>query len=335
MNAKSLFKTVKKSKHDFFFSDFHNYYRYFAKSRIWYYRKSQYEDLCQKAMFKNYHVENSQSYIRLTPIRRTSYSNLINRDFHQAASTDLDLGKSLEYQLDNFDITETIDNEKDVYDAGKEYNNIGIFWLFGGDNKRRIINDLFEYNNLIPNNNNNYILHFEQAPLNPFTNESHVIEHNFFDIFSLPDFNGNRFIDKKEIDQQVKILESKLNSFINECNIDKVIIAGFSQGGSMSLHLGLSSCDDLFKKIKGIISLSAFAFDFTPLDVERLKSVQILLLNGLNDDIVPIREARDRYSEIKKLLINKSNVNIIEEPGLYHSFSESSLENIKEFINKI
>ncbi len=67
---------------------------------------------------------------------------------------------------------------------------------------------------------------------------------------------------------------------------------------------------------------SGFNFDFTPVDNEKVE-VPVLAVNGLSDETVVIRHARNSFFRLKK---NKFNLNLIEETGLYHAFSKSGLK---------
>ena len=73
---------------------------------------------------------------------------------------------------------------------------------------------------------------------------------------------------------------------------------------------------------------SGFNFDFTPMDNEKEK-IPILAVNGINDETVIIRHARNSFYNLKKL---KFNFKLIEETGLYHSFSKSALKRANDLL---
>lgn len=67
---------------------------------------------------------------------------------------------------------------------------------------------------------------------------------------------------------------------------------------------------------------AGFNFDFTPIDAEKAK-IPVLAVNGISDETVIIRHARNSFYALKK---NKFNLNFVEETGLYHAFSKSGLK---------
>ena len=75
------------------------------------------------------------------------------------------------------------------------------------------------------------------------------------------------------------------------------------------------------ENLGGVIMFSGFNFDFTPIDPEKSK-IPLLAINGLRDETVIIRHARNSFFSLKK---NKFNINLVEETGLYHAFSKSGL----------
>jgi len=105
----------------------------------------------------------------------------------------------------------------------------------------------------------------------------------------------------KEWSKEVEINETHLNSVIVEVHkliqaeIDKgikpenIIIAGYSQGGSVALQTGLT----FEKKLGGIISLSSFlpwtskTYDLLNNSRQEKKNIPIIFCNGTDDELVP------------------------------------------------
>lgn len=308
-------------------------------ARRWYYREKLYENLIHGVKFKNFTVDNQERYTRLIPISKNKYNLLLSRDFHKEESSNnhIKIENEITSQLENFNSSSKIDDE--IEDNNnikvKQSEKVGVFWLFGGDNRKRLIDHLFEYNNFLPSNDKYYYLHVQQAPLNPMTFEDHVIEHNYFNILNYPDFTGQRMINKKEIDVMKDDILSHLYTFIEDYKLDKVVIGGFSQGGSMALYVGLTD-NEVTNKIKGVISIGSFMFDFCPIEYEKAIGINFLIINGVRDDIVTIKEARSSYFGLNQIMISdRNNINIIEEPGLFHAFSQTSLQNVRVFLNNI
>ena len=81
---------------------------------------------------------------------------------------------------------------------------------------------------------------------------------------------------------------------------DKIILAGFSQGGVIALHTGLRYP----KKLAGILALSAYLPLGERLKTERSKeniNTPIFMVHGITDNIIPIQFARLSYNVLKQL----------------------------------
>ncbi len=146
-----------------------------------------------------------------------------------------------------------------------------------------------------------------------------MIERSWFNIFDYPDLYGQRYIDKKSIDNSTKVIHREIKDQYNLLGDYKnVYLGSFSQGGCMSLHSALT----LEEELGGVISFNGFKFDFTPVDKKK-ERLKILAINGMLDDTVIVREARRSFSVIKK---HFKDIKFIEEVGLYHTFSKSGIE---------
>jgi len=83
----------------------------------------------------------------------------------------------------------------------------------------------------------------------------------------------------------------------------KIILAGFSQGGAVALQCGLR----FHLPLGGIISLSAWLPLVKSVDKERNpvnQSMPILLQHGTFDDLIPLDWAKNAYSILKELNYN-------------------------------
>ena len=102
-----------------------------------------------------------------------------------------------------------------------------------------------------------------------------------------------------------------------------IILAGFSQGAMMALHVGLA------KEVGGIISFSGALVDDSV--VRPNTTTQVLLIHGDVDDIISLRDMKDSCS-----VIHKNNIQCSEyiEKGLGHSISLECLEEAAKFVEK-
>jgi len=157
-----------------------------------------------------------------------------------------------------------------------------------------------------------------RAPFDPIYYDSAVLQHSWFNILELPDREGNRDIKKQKIDEHNKAIHREIKDQYNIIGDYKnIFIGGFSQSACLALY----SCMSYKENLGGVIMFSGFNFDFTPIDSEKSK-IPVLAVNGLSDETVIIRHARNSFYRLKK---NKFNLNLVEETGLYHAFSKSGL----------
>lgn len=154
-----------------------------------------------------------------------------------------------------------------------------------------------------------------------------MLQHSWFNIHELPDREGNRNIEKKLIDEHNKKIHREIKDQYNLIgNYSNIFIGGFSQSACMALY----SCMTYKENIAGVIMFAGFNFDFTPIDKEKAK-IPVLAINGLSDETVIIRHARNTFYSLKR---NKFNINLVEETGLYHAFSKSGLKAANDLLQE-
>ena len=61
--------------------------------------------------------------------------------------------------------------------------------------------------------------------------------------------------------------------------------------------------------------------------LNKIKKIPMLLLNGDNDELIPIKKVLYDYNQLKKLYFNKETINLISYPGLGH---QVNMDMIKE-----
>lgn len=126
---------------------------------------------------------------------------------------------------------------------------------------------------------------FPHAPIRPVTINAHMPCRAWYDILSLSSFEHE---DRDGIEASQKLT----NALIAEENAkgitaDKIVLAGFSQGGAMALHSGLHYPE----KLAGILALSTYlplAQDLDPEQNEANHNTPILQIHGSFDDILPL-----------------------------------------------
>jgi phospholipase/carboxylesterase len=133
---------------------------------------------------------------------------------------------------------------------------------------------------------------FPQAPMRPITiNNGHVMpgwyDISMQDIARKPDEPGVRE-SQTAIDQ---LIERELTRGIAS---DKIILAGFSQGGAIALQSGLRNTHEL----GGIMALSTYLTLGDSLAKEKTianANIPILMAHGTQDPIVPLALAKQNY----------------------------------------
>jgi phospholipase/carboxylesterase len=133
---------------------------------------------------------------------------------------------------------------------------------------------------------------FPHAPIQPVTINNGMRMRAWYDIFQ---FGGGR-----EDDQGIRASQKLLEKLIEAQPTEKVILAGFSQGGAIVLQTALRYP----KKLAGVMALSTYLPLAGTLAAERSSAnaqIPIFMAHGQYDDIIPIRRAQDSMDVLKQL----------------------------------
>jgi phospholipase/carboxylesterase len=137
---------------------------------------------------------------------------------------------------------------------------------------------------------------FPQAPTRPITiNGGHAMP-GWYDISMAelerkPDEKGVR-------DSQAAIDEIIQREISRGVASDKIILAGFSQGGAIALQVGLRQTQPL----AGILALSTYLTLNDSLGAEKSianANIQILMAHGTQDNVVPLTLARTSSAQLQ------------------------------------
>ena len=127
---------------------------------------------------------------------------------------------------------------------------------------------------------------FPHAPVRPVTINGGFQMRAWFDID--PKAPHNCVPDISKSAENIKILVEEESAL--GISPEKIILAGFSQGGVITLHLGLSS----HSRFAGILALSTYVHDYERI-VDRVSfasiDIPIFMAHGLMDPIIPIARA--------------------------------------------
>lgn len=111
---------------------------------------------------------------------------------------------------------------------------------------------------------------------------------------------------------------------------EHILLAGFSQGGVIALHLGLRYPE----KLAGIVALSTYLPTLTQLNTEAssvAKQLPIFMAHGILDSIVEIEEGKSVYDSLHEQGYNIQWHDYVME----HSVCIEEIEHLTHFLNHI
>ncbi|RDV25481.1 alpha/beta fold hydrolase [Alteromonas aestuariivivens] len=126
---------------------------------------------------------------------------------------------------------------------------------------------------------------FPHAPERPVTINGGMRMRAWYDIKSL-DFNSRA--DAEGVRQSAAQVERLIDAQIAKgISSERIVLAGFSQGGVIALHLAAR----LDRKLAGVMALSTYLSEPDKLSEEAIatnKSTPILMAHGEQDEVVPV-----------------------------------------------
>lgn len=137
---------------------------------------------------------------------------------------------------------------------------------------------------------------FPHAPTRPITINQGIEMPGWYDIRRL-DIVGDE--DTEGINQSTDaIARLCANQEQSGINSKRIILAGFSQGGAIALHCGLTYP----KPLGGIMALSTYLPECTLLDIDKTssnKATPIMMGHGTQDDVVALQSGKASYSQLR------------------------------------
>ena len=138
---------------------------------------------------------------------------------------------------------------------------------------------------------------FPHAPVRPITVNNNMEMRAWYDIASL-DFNHRA--DRVGVEESAKQVEALIDAEIaNGTPAERIVLAGFSQGGVIALHLGTR----INKKLAGMMALSTYMCEPETLTSEASdanKSTPILMAHGQQDNVVPVFMGNAAYKVLEE-----------------------------------
>jgi phospholipase/carboxylesterase len=138
---------------------------------------------------------------------------------------------------------------------------------------------------------------FPHAPMRSVTINNGMSMRAWYDITSL-DFNNRA--DSKGVYESAALVEQLIeNEIASGIPAERIVLAGFSQGGVIALHLGTR----LNKKLAGIMSLSSYMAEAETLTSQASaanRGTPILVAHGQQDDVVPMFLGNAAYKVLEQ-----------------------------------
>lgn len=139
---------------------------------------------------------------------------------------------------------------------------------------------------------------FPHAPVRPVTLNAGLAMRAWYDVFAL---EGPHREDEAGIRESARRIEALLaRERARGLPPERLVLAGFSQGGAMALHVGLRAAEAL----AGLLALSSYlplagrvADEATAVG----RRLPVFLAHGTADPLIPLRRARDARDRLRAL----------------------------------
>jgi phospholipase/carboxylesterase len=165
---------------------------------------------------------------------------------------------------------------------------------------------------------------FPHAPFRPVTINGGQVARAWYDMsFSETGILGN----KEHLAEAETTVDGLINQEINRgMAADRLILAGFSQGGAVALHSGLR----YQSRLAGIMALSTYvpapeALPETPLNVP------VFMAHGANDPLVPLALAKAGH----EILVSKGLSVQWHSYPMPHSVCEQEIQDISRWLQHV
>lgn len=143
---------------------------------------------------------------------------------------------------------------------------------------------------------------FPNAPERPITAHSWLPARAWFDIYT--DFEERDMEDEQGVIDSTGLIHILINNEkIKGMPTEKILLAGFSQGAAMALHVGLTH----FEKLGGVIALSGYIplrQKFEENRTEANQDTPVFIAHGTEDPVVPFYRGKNAKNQLTELGYN-------------------------------
>lgn len=169
---------------------------------------------------------------------------------------------------------------------------------------------------------------FPNAPIQPITINGGMEMRAWYDILAM---QLEHEVDIKGIYQSAKLIEQLIEREQNNgIAAENILLAGFSQGGVIALHVGLRYP----RKLAGIIALSSYLPTLAQLDKEASeanKNTPVFMGHGILDSIVAIESGKAVFDSLHAQTYHVQWHDYVME----HSVCVEEIEHLSGFINSV
>lgn len=169
---------------------------------------------------------------------------------------------------------------------------------------------------------------FPNAPIQPVTVNGGMKMRAWYDILAM---NLEREVDVDGIYQSAKLIEQLIARERQQgIAAERILLAGFSQGGVIALHAGLRYPE----RLAGIVGLSCYLPTIEQLNTEASitgKQTPIFMAHGILDSIVAVEAGKNVFDALHQ------QAYVIEwhDYVMEHSVCIEEVEHISNFINRV
>jgi len=137
---------------------------------------------------------------------------------------------------------------------------------------------------------------FPHAPVRPVSINNGDEMRAWYDFVPHAESGASQDIDESA-DQIKALIDEQITRGIQS---ERIVLAGFSQGGVIALHTAIR----LEQRLAGVIALSTYLHDFRKTEAERNDAnlgIPILMIHGTQDPMIPIMQAATSRENLKRL----------------------------------
>lgn len=201
-----------------------------------------------------------------------------------------------------------------------------VIWLHGLGADGHDFEDIVQEFHLAAAPHIRYV--FPNAPIQPITINGGMEMRAWYDILVM---HLEREVDINGIYQSAKLIEQLIERERNAgIAAENILLAGFSQGGVIALHVGLRYAH----KLAGIIALSSYLPTLSQLNTEALATnidTPIFMGHGILDAVVAIESGKQVFDTLHAQGYNIQWHDYLME----HSVCVEEIEHLSSFLNNI